>query len=180
MRFLGEVMRGFVSADSLFAGIEWSTTVHQGPIRNVRGDNPLDQSMFSVTAEGLLKWDSVRNGRIDDYVCFLYDMSESQRKSLARSFFRNITEISDATGRTVDAKGQPLSADMILDLLEKVEFGFDEKGNPLYPTLVLPPAAIEKLKQLKLTPEQERRWKQMIEMKRAQFNAGKRTRRLPR
>ena len=67
---------------------------------------------------------------------------------------------------------------MILDLLEKVEFGFDDDGNPQYPTLVLPPALIERLKKLKPTSDQAQRWKQVIEENRARFNAGKRTRRL--
>ncbi len=178
LRFIAEVMRGLLNIDSLFSGIEWSTSVHRGPIRNVPGDTPLDQSMFTVSGESSLSWDSIHNGKIDDYTHFLVDISESQRKSLARHFFKNIAEITDATGRSINAKGQPLTVDLILDLLEKVEFGFDDDGNPQYPTLVLPPAAIERLKKLNFTPEQEQRRKQIIEEKRARFNASKRTRRL--
>jgi len=178
LRFIAEVMNGFLNIDPLFAGIERSVSVHRGPIRNVPGDSPLDQSMFAVTAEASLPWDSIRNGKIDDYASFLFGISESQRKSLAKQFFKSIFEITDATDRTINAKGQPLTADLILDLMEKVEFGFDDDGNPQYPTLFLPPAAIEKLKGLKPTPEQEQRWKRIIEEKRARFNASKRSRRL--
>ncbi len=180
LRFLADVMRGFLNADPLFSGIAWSTTVHQGPIRNVPGDTPLDQSMFSVTGEASLPWDSVRNGKIDEYIRFLVDLSESQRKSLARSFFKNLTEITDATGMTVNAGHKPLTIDMILDLLEKVEFGFDDEGKPQYPTLVLPPPLFERLKELKPTPEQDKRKTKIIEEKLARFNASKRTRRLSR
>jgi hypothetical protein len=67
---------------------------------------------------------------------------------------------------------------MILDLIEKIDFGFDDEGNPIYPTLVLSPKMIEKLKTIKPTPEQEQRKKRIIEQKRAIFNAKKRTRRL--
>ena len=178
LRFINEVIQGFLNVDPLFSGIERSISVHRGPIRNVPGDTPLDQSMFTVRGESSLTWDSVRNGKIDDYIRFLVDISESQRKSLARQFFKNLSEITDATGRSVNAKGQPLTVDLILDLIEKVEFGFDDDGNPQYPTLVLPPAAIERLKHLKFTPEQEKRREQIIEEKRARFNASKRTRRL--
>lgn len=178
LRFISDVLQGFMSADPLFSGIERDYTTHRGPIRNVPGDTPLDQSMFTVSGESSLSWDSIHNGKIDDYIYFLVDISESQRKSLARHFFKNISEITDATGQSVDAKGQPLTVDLILDLLEKVEFGFDDDGNPQYPTLVLPPAAIERLKTLKFTPEQEQRRTQIIEEKRARFNASKRTRRL--
>ena len=178
IRFIAEVIRGFINIDPLFSGIEFSISNHKGPIRNVRGDQPLDQSMFPVHGEASLSWDAVRIGKIDEYTKFLFDISESQRKSLARHFFKNISEITDATGRSINAKGQPLTVDLILDLLEKVEFGFDDDGNPQYPTLVLPPAAIERLKTLKFTPEQEQRRTQIIEEKRARFNASKRTRRL--
>ena len=50
LRFIAEVLRGFLSVDSLFSGIEWSTTVHRGPIRNVPGDTPLDQTFHLSTA----------------------------------------------------------------------------------------------------------------------------------
>ncbi len=153
-------------------------SVHQGPIRNVRGDTPLDQSMFAVRAESSISWASVRDGRIDDYTSFLADISESQRKSLAKNFFENISQITDATGQSINAKGQPLTVDLILDLIEKVEFDFDDDGNPQYPTLVIPPAAAENLKKLKFTPEQEQRREKIVEEQRARFNASKRTRRL--
>ncbi|MFC1965861.1 hypothetical protein ACFLWI_02795 [Chloroflexota bacterium] len=178
LRFISDVLQGFLSVDPLFSGIERDYTTHRGPIRNVPGDTPLDQSMFTVSGESSLSWESIHNGKIDDYIHFLVDISESQRKSLAKHFFRNISEITDVTGQSLDAKGQPLTVDLILDLLEKVEFGFDEDGNPQYPTLVLPPAAIERLKTLEFTPEQEQRRTQIIEEKRARFNASKRTRRL--
>jgi hypothetical protein len=178
LRLIVEVMQGFLGVDPLFAGIERDYTTHRGPIRNVPGDTPLDQSMFAVSGESSISWDSIRNGKIDDYIQSLVDLSESQRKSLARHLFKNISEITDATGQTVNAKGQPLTVDLILDLLEKVEFGFDDDGNPQYPTLFLPSAAIERLKKLEVTPEQEKRRQQIIEEKRARFNASKRTRRL--
>jgi len=180
IRFIADVMNGFLNIDPLFAGIERSISVHRGPIRNVPGDTPLDQSMFKVSGDASLPWDSVRNCKIDDYTRFLTELSESQRKSLARLFFKSISEITDVTGMTVNARGQPLTGDMILDLLEKVEFGFDDDGNPQYPTLFIPPAIHDRLKELKPTPEQEQRKKQIIEEKRARFNASKRTRRLSR
>lgn len=178
LRLIVEVMQGFLGVDPLFSGIERDYTTHRGPIRNVPGDTPLDQSMFAVSGESSISWDSIRNGKIDDYIQNLIDLSESQRKSLARHLFKNISEITDTTGQSVNAKGQPLTVDLILDLLEKVEFGFDDDGNPQYPTLFLPSAAIERLKKLEVTPEQEKRRQQIIEEKRARFNASKRTRRL--
>lgn len=128
LRFIAEVMDGFLSLDPLFSGIERSKTVHRGPIRNVTGDAPLDQSMFDVRGEASLSWDTIRNGKIDDYTRFLADISESLRKSLARQFCKGISEVTDVTGRSINAKGKPLTVDMILDLMEKVEVRFDDDG----------------------------------------------------
>ncbi len=178
IRFITDVLQGLMSVDPFLSGIERDYTTHRGPIRNVPGDTPLDQSMFTVRGEFSLSRDSIHNGKIDDYTRSLCDMSESQCKSLTRHLFKNLSEITDATGRTVDGKGQPLTIDLFLDLLGKVEFGFDDDGNPQYPTFYLSSAAIERLKKLEFTPEQEQRRKQIIEENRARFNASKRTRRL--
>ncbi len=178
LRFISDVLQGLLNIDPLFSGIERSVTDHNGPIRNVRGDTPLDQSMFTVHGESSISLDSIHNGKISDYTIFLYEISESQRKSLARNIFKNISQITDVTGQSIDAKGKPLSIDMILDLLEKVEFGFDDDGKPQFPTLIMPPHIIDKLNNLKPTPEQEQRRIKIIEEKRARFNASKRTRRL--
>jgi hypothetical protein len=178
LRFIENVLQGFMDKDPFLSGIERTTTIHKGPIRNVRSDTPLDQRMFEVHGESEISWDSVLNGKIEDYTKFLYDISESQRKSLTKNMFKNISEITDATGQSVNAKGQPLSIDLYLDLLEKIEFGFDDKGNPQYPTMYMPQNAIEKFHSLKYTPEQEQRKKKITEEKRARFNANKRSRRL--
>lgn len=178
IQVIHEVINGFMNVDPLFAGVEKNFTNHQGPVRNVRGETPLDQNMDTIHGESSLSWDSIRNSNLDDYVIFLFKLSESQRKGLARFFFKNITEITDATGNTINAMGKPLTYDMILDLFEKIEIGFDDTGKPLFPTLVMPPQMIEGLKKIKPTPKQIQREKQIIEEKRAIFNAKKHTRRL--
>src|SRR4030042_2751133 len=108
IHFISEVLQGFLDLDPLFQKIPREITMHRGPIRNVPGDSPLDQDMFPVTAEGTLSWDTIRNSNVDEYVSSLLNLSISQRKSLARQFFKNITTITDITGRSVDAKGKPL------------------------------------------------------------------------
>ena len=176
--FITEVMQGLLKLDPLFKGIPLETSIHRGPIRNVQGDSPLDQEMFPVQGTAIISWDTVRNSNIEDFICFLVTLSDSNRESLARQLFKHMAEVTDASGTSINAGGKPLSSDMILDLLEKVDFDFDEQGNPQFPTFVLPPTAYDKFKKLKLTPEQEKRQERIIEEKRAKFNAKKRTRRL--
>jgi len=178
IKFFTEVMYGFIKTDPLFNGIYFDTTIHQGSIRNVAGASPLDQALFPVQAEITIPWETIKQGKITDFVCIMYGLSESCRKSLAQQFFQRVSEITDAEGISIDAKGKPLSFDLIWDLLEKIDFGFDDNGNPIFPTLVIPPNVANKLKELKPTPEQEERKKRIIEEKRAKFYAKKRIRRL--
>ena len=178
LRFIMDVMQGFMRVDPLFSKLEFVYSEHKGPVRNIAGDSPVDQGMFSVTGEAFISKESVRDGIIEEYTSFLFNISESQRKSLARGFFSNISQICDATGNSINAQKQPLSAEMIIELIEKIEFDFDDDGNPRFPTLVMPPAVIEQLKSLSFTPEQDIRWKKIIEEKRARFNDNQRTRRL--
>ncbi len=178
MHLIQEVMEGFMNNDQLLSGIEFGFTNHIGPIRNVRTEQQLDQKMSIVQAESSISQDSIKNSYIEDYIVFLFRLSETQRDGLKKMFFHNMAEITSATGNVVHANGKPLSYDLILDLIEKVEFGFDDDGNPQYPSLVLPPKAIEELKKIKPTAAQEKRLQRIIKNKRAEFYAKKRTRRL--
>jgi hypothetical protein len=177
-RFIGEVIRGFLVLDPLFSQIPFTSTEHVGPIRNVRGPLPLDQRMLPVRSTASLHIDTVRNSDFEDYTCHLDELAQSQIKAVASQFFKGLTEITDATGMTVNGKGKPFSYDMYVDLLDKLGVDFDDKGEPIFPTLVVPPQLLDRLKNLKPTPEQLKRRNEIIERKRAEFNAKKRFRRL--
>jgi hypothetical protein len=180
LRFFGDVFQGFLDVDPVLKGFGRETTSHRGPIRNVRGDEPLDQQMAPIITENVLSYDVVRQGKIEDYIEMITKLTMDQRMQLGRQLFRGLGEITDATGMSIDAKGQPFSIDLFLDLLEKIEFDFDEDGNPIYPTLIVPPKFIKQLEKLTSTTDQETRRQQIIEKQRARFNASKRTRRLSR
>lgn len=87
-------------------------------------------------------------------------------------------EITNATGNVVRADGQPISWDLISDMLEKMPLDFDEQGNPLMPTMYASPEGAAQAREMTPTPEQQLRRSEIIERKRAEFYAQKRTRRL--
>lgn len=178
LRFIERVVMGFLSVDPLFGAMPWKSTEHRGPVRNVRGPSPLDQTMRSVEAESSISADAIRNTSIEDYTCFLYDLATSSIRTLAPGFFKGLAEITDAAGTSVDGRGQPFSFDMLNDVLEKLYIEFDEEGKPILPTLLMHPMMAERIKNMRLTPEQERRQAEIIERKKAEYYAKKRTRRL--
>ena len=94
------------------------------------------------------------------------DMAEKQTKD----FFEQFDDICEQAGQTYDAKGQPLSFDLILDLLETIQIDFDENGQPLMPTLVSGREIQEKFDKLEMTKEQEKRFEEIIEQKRSEWH----------
>ena len=93
-------------------------------------------------------------------------------------FFEYLGRVCEATGNVIDGKGQPFSFDLVLDALDKIQIDFDEAGNPEIPTMVLHPELMEKLKKQPPTDEQIRRREEIINRKRGEYNARRRTRQI--
>jgi hypothetical protein len=55
---------------------------------------------------------------------------EPQLKALHELLFQRATEAVDRVGNQIDAGGQPMSADLYLQMVEKVEIDFTEDGQP--------------------------------------------------
>jgi len=178
INLIEQVIEGFLALDPLLGAIPKAESQHRGPIRNVRGDSPLDQNMPPIQSRVEIKLDTIHNTNFDDYTQLLCDIAQSNIAGLAQRFFKGMEEITSATGNTVNAAGKPFSFDLFNDLLEKVSIEFDKSGKPIFPTLVVPPAAYEKIKNLEPTPEQSERTSEIIAQKKAKFDAQKRTRRL--
>ena len=175
---VGQVMDGFISLDPLLGQLPRSTSIHHGPIRNVRGATPLDQSSMEVEISAGLTTDAVRNTDIEEHTAFLAHLAEANISSIAPQFFKGLEEVTNATGNAVDAGGKPFSWDYYNDVIEKMPLEFADDGKPHLPTLVMHPNLFEKIKEIEPTPEQLARRSRILERKRAEFNAQKRTRRL--
>jgi hypothetical protein len=61
--------------------------------------------------------------------------------------FSTLHKSVEEVGNTLDAKGQPLTAEMILKMWETMLINFDEQGNPQMPTLVFNPIQEERVKE---------------------------------
>lgn len=178
LRFMDQVLKGFFSLDPLFGPMPWRSTEHGGPIRNVRGPSPLDQTMPVIEADSSMSMDTIRNTDIEDHTRFLYELATSHIRAFAPEFFRGLGEVTNAVGMSLDAEGEPFSFDMLYDILEKLHIEFDEEGELIRPALVMPPMMAEQIRSMKPTPEQEKRCAEIIERKKAEYYAKKRTRRL--
>jgi hypothetical protein len=178
VRFVDQVINGFVSLDPLLGSIQRSSTVHRGPVRNVQGDNLLDQQAFAIQSEANLDVEVIRKTDVDGHTAFMYMLAESIVRSFGKKIFKGLDEIVDATGNSIDTKGERFSFDMFLDALEKMHIGFDDEGQPIMPTIVVPLSVVNQVAETKPTSEQEKRQAEILTRKKEEYDAQKRTRKL--
>lgn len=101
----------------------------------------------------------------------LADELSSQQSQMV---FERLNQITAKTGNVVDAGGQAINPDLLLQMLEKIEIDFSEDGQPRLPTLVVTPKQGEKLREK--MPEWEkdehynRKFKELIERKRQEWH----------
>jgi len=81
----------------------------------------------------------------------LNELAAQYAKAFSENFYSDMDRITAETGNVVDAKGQPLSTDHILEMIQKTDHDFDPDGNWRAPTILLGSVAMEKM--LKLIKE---------------------------
>ena len=126
-----------------------------------------------------LEMDDIVSGDFDKLAAALDAAADNGLKQFMPKFFERIGELTSAVGNTVDARGQPLTFELLLQGFERTQIDFDDQGNPILPKLVLGPelyAAFQKLPPP--TQEQQKLWDEMIQRKRREFNDSRRHRKL--
>jgi hypothetical protein len=118
------------------------------------------------------------NSNFEALVLNLDDAADQGLKSLMPQLFANLSRVCAATGNVVDGKGQPFSFDRVLDVLDKIQIDFDEAGNPEMPMMVLSPELFAKIRMQPPTEVQIKRREEIINRKREEFNARRRTRQI--
>ena len=125
------------------------------------------------------KSEDIIHGVVDEIASVIDTASDEALKQVMPQFFQRMGQITEAAGNAYHAQGQPLSHDMLLDMFDRVEIGFDESGNPVMPTLVTGPDLYQGLQRLPPpTQEQQQRFAEIIERKRSEHNAERRHRKL--
>lgn len=96
-------------------------------------------------------------------------MAEEASKHLFEELERAVAEV----GNVVNAQGKPISSELLLQMLQKIQMDFDEEGRPRGLTMVVGPKLAEALKllipQWESDPEFSRRHRALMEMKREEW-----------
>jgi hypothetical protein len=177
LKFTREAIEGFSSAKDPMLG----RMRKRRPERTYLGRNSLPQgqvheatpmpvrSEFSLTAMEILEGNSNVLGRK------LEELTEGYLASLMPQVFSAISAATEAAGTSLSAEGKPFSADMFIEMLERMEVEFDEAGQIQLQIVTGPDTVIPELSQ-----DDERRVNEVIDRKREEFFAKRRSRKLSR
>ncbi len=174
------VVDGMIGVDPVLGHISSRATVHAGPIRNVPGSNPVDHDLTTFQGSYVIHADKIRETDVEEFITAICGLAETYEEAMSSTFIRTMTDVSDAVGNSIDAKGQPFSWDIFLDGLEKIEFAFDDDGKHSPLQILVNPETYRLIKSIGMTPEQSERYNDVMKRKKEAWHAQQRTRRLPR
>ena len=132
-----------------------------------------------MVATGSVDVGSVIDGDFGDLETVVAEIADQKLEQTMRAYFALIMDVTQHTGNVVDAHGD--AAEALLAMLEKMDIAFDDDGNPALQMVVSPADAERVRAQLAaFTPDQHRRFSEIIIRKRGKYRASRRRRRLPR
>ena len=177
--FMTSVLDGLVAVEPMLGQIPVRVTGHAGPTRNVPGAQPVDHPLTTFKEVFAIHTDVIRGSQVESFVETLTELAGKHGDAMAKALFQTLTDVAEGVGNVVDARRKTLSCDHFLDALEKMEMSFDDEDRPQVQFTVNPNTA-KLLRALEITPEQQQRHDEIIRRKKDQWDAQKRTRRLPR
>ncbi|MGB7209778.1 MAG: hypothetical protein WBD27_14030 [Pyrinomonadaceae bacterium] len=140
----------------------------------------LEQEPIQTTGTAILETDDLLSGELNSYYVFIDALAESLLPQLKKQFYEHLDSVCDAFGQSVNANGQPLSHELMMQVVDKKQWEFDEDGNFAEgEMMVLGESMAEQLRNLPpMTNEQKRAWDDLLARKRQEFDDRKRTRKL--
>jgi hypothetical protein len=105
----------------------------------------------------------------------MHELTEGLQKEHAQTFQAVMTRATDEAGTATHASGRPITAELMIEAFEKMEFSFEDDGTWNMPTIVLHPAqearAKHELSRLDTDPVLNRQMNALVEKKRAAWRA---------
>lgn len=173
-KILYKYSRHLASQDPLIGGISLTNRLHSGGMvyksDNEKLEIPLDRLSVGLT----VTIEDVVNFNLEKTCMDIYEFGDSFRKDIAKTLFSTLEQVTDFTGNVVDGKGKGISHELIIEMLEKIDIGFDQDGNPYLPTFVIHPDMAKSLESLKADEiKYKARIEEIIEKKRKDYFAKK-------
>lgn len=131
-------------------------------------------NMRSFSTESIISKDTILYGKVDEIAEALRPVGEAIATDKEKVMFEALHESTKASGNVVDAKGRPLSLELLLEVLEKIQIDFDIDGQAQMPTMVVAPSMMQKIHEMSTGPdadEYQRKFDELIKHKKAEWRA---------
>jgi hypothetical protein len=174
---LGKIKEGLDKTHPVLGDIPTLPVMHGGITRQVSEPVLVDSEMKLHSAEITVNKDMYRKTDIREFVEAIYGIWERLAEQSERELFKVLAETTEAVGNIVNGSDKNIW-DAQLEMLEKVEMRFDEDGNHGFKFFADPNTGSKLRNGSQPTDEQRRRWDEIMESKREQYSAKKRSRRL--
>lgn len=138
------------------------------------GGNRDETEYQEIAVETVLAAADIRHMNINDAVMIAVEKAKELGAAQMQYHLRTLNAAIEKSGNVVDGQGQPLTLDLLLELLEGMHVSFDESGNAEPLTLIVPPALAPRVRELMIEAEHNEsakaRYEQIIERKRAEWS----------
>lgn len=177
--FINDAVDALMRAkNEIYGEIKHEKTSQLGTQITLETGDVIETPPLIVQAEFVIHISDAVNGNLDALYEAMDSMADGMLASIMPQIFARIGQICDATGNSINAGGQEISHDLLLDLLEKTEYVFDENGEH-NTKLVVDLSVMEKIRNLpSATKEQDKRFDEIMERKRREFYASRPSRQL--
>lgn len=128
--------------------------------------------MFAATAESTMTSAEIDEVNLDYIIGHLNNLAEQFAKQISKALIEMMDETTKATGQVVDARGQLLTNDLIIEMLSKMSIDFEHSPDGDLAIVTAPSgvAALQTLdQQLKSDAEARKKYNAMMERKRDEF-----------
>jgi hypothetical protein len=153
-----------------------SFTVSQG------GTTPRPTEFLEVSSTVTLRRSSVADMREAEVESLLLTLVDDLARQQAESLLEELSTAAEQGSRAVQSGTGPLTPELLLQTLERIDVSFDESGQPRMPTALMPPDAAAKLLEegpaWEKDPEFQRRWNEIMARKREEFRVREASRKL--
>lgn len=140
---VGELLRQAVAArippentHTFYHGRQWTQRRSDG--------SEMTGSVQANSATTELRFDAVIEGRLDTIAAQARSIIEQMATHIAQTLYATVSEAVEQAGNVVDAKGKT-TPEAFLEMLRKIEFGVNRKGEVTRPELHLHPATLPKV-----------------------------------
>jgi hypothetical protein len=173
---VGKIRNGLLEHDPLLGQIRVQNVSHGGSTRQVTGPQTVETQMVKTSATFQMDKSAFVSTDVKQFAEAVHGMIEDFHSQQKKKMFELISQTTDAVGNTIDAAGKNFW-DAYLEMIEKTQMSFDERGDHNYQIIINPKTA-EKVRQNPPTEEQQKRIQEAIERKRKEYYERKPSRRL--